>query len=71
LSLVLAAIYWVVPIWAVISVARHLRGALRIFWLVIIIGSWFFIPLIGLIWSIMFLAFKKRFIAVQRSVAKR
>jgi hypothetical protein len=60
-----SVIYWGFVLWAVVSVCRNLRGGLRIFWVAIIIGSFLFIPLIGIILSVMYFAFKKRFVAIQ------
>lgn len=71
LSLPLFAVYLVVPIWAIISACRNLRGAFLIFRRVIIIGSSLFISENGHTLSTMFLAFKKRVVAVQRSTVMR
>jgi hypothetical protein len=54
------------PLWAIVSVCRFLRGGLRIFWVVLIVGGFLFIPLIGLILSVMWFVFKSRFVDWQR-----
>jgi hypothetical protein len=65
-GLVLLVIFLGVPILAVISVIRNLRGFLRWSWGLVIVAATLFIPLIGLILSIGWFTFKGRFVDVQR-----
>jgi hypothetical protein len=64
--LILIAIYYGVPIWAVVTAARNLRGGLRVMWIVVIVAATVTIPLIGLLLAVVFLALKRRFVAIQR-----
>lgn len=63
----IAIVVYGIPILTVVSVCRSLRGGLRVFWVVLIVGGFIFIPLIGIILSVGFLAFKGRFVDIQRS----
>lgn len=71
ISVVEAAVIYGLPLWALVSVIRNLRGGLRIFWVALIIASWLFITLIGLVLSVMYLVFQRRFVAVQRTSTRR
>ena len=70
-ALILIIVIYGIPIWALISVFRNLRGGFRIFWILLIIAGFFIVPLIGIILSVMFLVFKRRFVAAQSSMRRR
>lgn len=58
-------------LWAIWTAIRDLRGFLRVFWVLLIVGGYIFIPLIGLILAIGFLTFKSRFVDWQRVSTRR
>jgi hypothetical protein len=66
-GLVLLVLFFGIPIWAIVSVIRNLRGSLRVFWIVFIAVWLFWIPLIALIVSVMYFVFKSRFVDYQRA----
>ncbi len=65
-ALVIFLIYILVPAAAMISVAINLRGSMRVVWLVMLIASWLFFTLVSLILSVMWFAFKRRFMYWQQ-----
>lgn len=64
---VIVVLVYALPVVALVVAALRLRGAMRIFWMGLIVAGTWFIPLIGIIISIGFLVFKGRFVDWQRS----